>query len=349
MNAPPPEPGTEPAAPPIPVDLVFTYVDGSDPGHAERRCHMAPPSHLSRHHGERDRNVGEITFAVRSALRHMPWLRCIVVVTDAQMPPVDPHLVASGRVRIVDHRDILENEFLPTFNSGAIESALHRIPGLSEIFLFDNDDFMHFSDIPGSMFVAADAAGRISLRLLAHPAWLRLLLQRASGMTTWLLPPANPYTAAIAHACTVLRQGRIRLPWNRIIVPRHVTQVFRKATAARLEDEFGECLAASRRLRFREPGRCSYGTLMYSLEWAWHPEDRVEGLGSTAAQDLAFFDFTGFLASRRRFWRQVEQSHARLACLNNIPLSEQGRFHEVMRRKGLGEPVLAVAGTREGH
>jgi hypothetical protein len=335
MNAVPPNPGTGPAAPPpIPVDLVFTYVDGDDPDHAERRRVM-----VSRPHGYRDRHVGEITFAVRSALRHMPWLRQIVIVTDAQTPPVDAHLVASGRVRIVDHREILDGAFLPTFNSFAIESALHRIPGLSEVFLYSNDDFMHFSDVPGSMFVAADAAGRISLRLLAHPAWPRLLLQRASGMTSWLLPPANPYTDAIARACIVLRQGRNRLPWNRIIVPHHVTQVFRKATAARLEDEFGECLAATRRLRFREPGICSYSSLMYSLEWAWHPDGQVAGLGSRAARDIAFYDFTAFLASRERLWRQVERSTVRLACLNNIPLSERERFHEVMRRKGLGEPL----------
>lgn len=43
-------------------------------------------------------------------------------------------------MRIVKHEDFIPKEFLPVFNSTAIEVHLHRIPGLSDNFVYFNDD-----------------------------------------------------------------------------------------------------------------------------------------------------------------------------------------------------------------
>lgn len=43
-------------------------------------------------------------------------------------------------ISIVDHRAIIAEEFLPTFNSHVIEAHLHKINGLSEHFIYFNDD-----------------------------------------------------------------------------------------------------------------------------------------------------------------------------------------------------------------
>ena len=40
----------------------------------------------------------------------------------------------------MDHREIIEQEYLPTFNSHVIEANLHKIPNLSEHFIYFNDD-----------------------------------------------------------------------------------------------------------------------------------------------------------------------------------------------------------------
>ena len=45
------------------------------------------------------------------------------------------------RSTLVDHAAILPPDALPTFNSHAIESALHRVPDLAEHFVYLNDDF----------------------------------------------------------------------------------------------------------------------------------------------------------------------------------------------------------------
>jgi len=56
-------------------------------------------------------------------------------------------LIKFSLIRLIDLWNCLQEIFprkddLPTFNSAAIECHLHRIPGLSENFLYFNDDFL---------------------------------------------------------------------------------------------------------------------------------------------------------------------------------------------------------------
>jgi hypothetical protein len=76
---------------------------------------------------------------MRAIYMHAPWVRFIYLVTASQLPN---WLNASHpRVRIVNHAALFPDPtHLPTFNSLAIESVLHRIPGLSEYFLYFNND-----------------------------------------------------------------------------------------------------------------------------------------------------------------------------------------------------------------
>lgn len=333
-----------------PVDLVFTYVDGADPAHrAKRRAHGGAGEPTADGSGEgaypqRERwylGVGEITFSVRSVLRWLPWIRTIHVVTDAQRPPVDPELISSGRVRVVDHAEIVPDRYRPVFASTIIESCLHRIPGLSDVWLYDNDDYMHFAPVPPETFVQAGPGGGAALSLKAYRARVRDLLRAASGVMPGFVPHANPYTMGISNAFRVLRR-RARVPRGEILVPRHATQVYRKATAERLEEEFADVLHHNRELRFRSHAQVSYSTLAYTMERQWHREDRVRLWTPLAPDpDIRVYDF---LHCRRpggceRKWRAVQASDARLACLNNVPLFERDRFLETMRLKGLGEPL----------
>ena len=64
-------------------------------------------------------------------------MRRIFLVTAGQRPS---WLADDERITLVDHRDILPADALPTFNSQAIETSLHRIPGLAEHFVYVNDD-----------------------------------------------------------------------------------------------------------------------------------------------------------------------------------------------------------------
>jgi len=79
----------------------------------------------------------ELRYSLRSVHLFAPWVRKIHIVTAGQVPPwLTPH----PKVQLVDHKEILPSEALPTFNSHAIETALHRIPGLAEHWIYFNDD-----------------------------------------------------------------------------------------------------------------------------------------------------------------------------------------------------------------
>ena len=83
----------------------------------------------------------ELRYSIRSVLKFAPWVRHIYIVTNGQLPYwLD---LSHPRVTIVPHHQIFQNlSHLPTFSSPAIESHIHRIPGLSKKFLYMNDDVM---------------------------------------------------------------------------------------------------------------------------------------------------------------------------------------------------------------
>ncbi len=343
----------------LPVDLVFTWVDGDDPAHQAKRrawrgagagaaaasaADRGPAGHRREGTSERERwyrSVGEITYAVRSVVKHMPWVRTIHVVTDGQAPPVDAGLLASGRVRVVDHARIVPDAYRPVFASTIIESCLHRIPGLSEVWLYDNDDFLHFAPVPPSVFLTPSPGGGVALELKAYRASVRETMRAVSDALPPALPRVNPYTTGISNAYRVLR-ARYGVHRRQVLVPRHATQVYRTSTALRIEEELGDVLHALRSLRFRDHRQVSYSTLAYTLERLWHPENRLRPWNPLRPDpDLGVFDFLhcrrpGGCALR---WRAVARSRARLACLNNVPAFERERFARVMESKGLGPPV----------
>ncbi|MEO5852670.1 MAG: stealth conserved region 3 domain-containing protein [Nocardioides sp.] len=162
--------------PTVPVDVVYTWVDGADPAWAERQqARLAASSGVSETAGDRAssgrarfESRDELRYSMRSLHLFAPWVRTVHVVTDGQVPPwLD---VDHPQVHLVDHRDILPDDALPTFNSHAIETALHRIPGLAEHFVYLNDDMLLARPLGPDRFF--DSAGRFAVFTSRHPVGL---------------------------------------------------------------------------------------------------------------------------------------------------------------------------------
>ncbi|XP_068729613.1 N-acetylglucosamine-1-phosphotransferase subunits alpha/beta-like [Montipora capricornis] len=86
----------------------------------------------------------ELKYSLRSVEKHAPWVRNIYIVTNGQIPSWLN--LENPRLKIITHQELFVNKsHLPTFSSPAIESHLHRIPGLSQKFIYLNDDVM-FAD-----------------------------------------------------------------------------------------------------------------------------------------------------------------------------------------------------------
>ncbi|MER6530011.1 stealth family protein [Streptomyces sp. NPDC001508] len=147
------------------VDAVYTWVDGDDPAMAEkRRAHQALSDNpiAPRETGaSRYTSHDELKYALRSLEMYAGFIRHVYLVTDSQIPDwLDPD--AAG-LTVVDHRDILPADALPVFNSHAIESRLHHIPGLSEHYLYFNDDVFVNRPVRAEHFFHGNGIARIPL------------------------------------------------------------------------------------------------------------------------------------------------------------------------------------------
>ncbi len=134
------------------IDIVYTWVDGSDPELNRRRALYASNDKENvkgddKGGDTRYSNLGELAWSVASVNRFMPWVRRIYIVTDGQDPSRELELTLRNfpspiPVEVVDHKVIFRGyeAFLPVFNCNSIETMLWRIPGLSEKYMYFNDD-----------------------------------------------------------------------------------------------------------------------------------------------------------------------------------------------------------------
>jgi hypothetical protein len=134
-----------------PIDVVIAWVDGSNPKLSEKRKQFLPktkkPGILPGALPTRFASNNEIKYCVLSILKFAPFVRNIFIVTDDQIPDIYedvfkyfPERLSS--IRIVDHNEIFRGyeKHLPTFNSISIGNMVWRINGLSENFVYFNDD-----------------------------------------------------------------------------------------------------------------------------------------------------------------------------------------------------------------
>lgn len=134
---------------PQPIDAVITWVDGNDPKLKQKqRQYFQTDENDSTSSSERFYDSNEIYYCIAGILKNAPFINRIFIVTDDQTPQAITNIRshfgndAASRIQIVDHTEIFEGyaQHLPTFNSIAIGTALHRIRGLSDRAVYFNDD-----------------------------------------------------------------------------------------------------------------------------------------------------------------------------------------------------------------
>lgn len=144
----------------FPVDVVYTWVDGSDEEWQRSRAAALgvndPEQFTESATAEaRFRQHDELRYSLRSLERHAPWVNHIWIVTANQVPAW--LRTDHPKVTVVNHHDIWSGEgSLPTFNSHAIEAHLHRIEGLAEHFIYFNDDVFLGRDCAPELFFEAN-------------------------------------------------------------------------------------------------------------------------------------------------------------------------------------------------
>ena len=120
------------------IDFVLIWVDGNDPDwRARKAAYLGEQETDDR--AERYRDWDLLPFWFRGMEQFAPWVRKIWFVCD-QQPPAWLN-TAHPKLNVVRHEDYLPEEYRPAFSSHPIELNLHRIKGLSEKFVYFNDDF----------------------------------------------------------------------------------------------------------------------------------------------------------------------------------------------------------------
>jgi len=198
------------------VDVVYTWVNGSDPAHRE----------LLKKYGRGGwdggyRDYGVIKYSARSIAKFMPWVRNIIIITNGQIPNwVD---TSSPRLRIITHDQIFDDPTnLPTFNSNAIEANIRNIPGLAPCLLYLNDDM--FLAAPLSKDTFFDREGHLKLPMskgfiapmvekMKHNTWHQLMGHSNDVLNSYYYPNAvEPVKHAYpAHVCYFMRRDILEL------------------------------------------------------------------------------------------------------------------------------------------
>ena len=118
------------------IDIVVPWVDGSDPAWLEERSHYKSKTGDMRE--ARYRDWGLMRYWFRAVEKYAPWVRKIHFITWGHIPEwLDTE---NPKLNIVRHEDYMPKEILPVFNSNVLEIFMHRIEGISENFLYFNDD-----------------------------------------------------------------------------------------------------------------------------------------------------------------------------------------------------------------
>lgn len=141
------------------IDFVVTWVDGADPKWLqEKQMYSQKESKTKDAKSTQDaktfREWDTFKYWFRGVEKFAPWVNHIYVVTSGQKPGFLNF--NNPKLTLVSHDRIMPADSLPTFNSRAIEMNLSKIPGLSDQFVYFNDDMYLISKVEPDDFFKSE-------------------------------------------------------------------------------------------------------------------------------------------------------------------------------------------------
>ena len=197
------------------MDIVFTYVDGSNPSWAA--AHSAatgkPVNDI------RCLDHGELVLAARLLKRHCAWLQTVHIVyagdgvAEATLAELE-QLFGPQQLHLVSQDELLP---WPTFSSCVVEAHLHLIPGLSDVFLYCNDDMfigrpLHLRDL-----LHADGRPWIDMSEVAHGAATNLAQEHSDNayrLFRGVFPRHATPRVHVSHFASIMVTQACREAWS---------------------------------------------------------------------------------------------------------------------------------------
>lgn len=296
-----------------PVDAVYTWVDSADPAwQTSYREFMesvpAGEAHPSSRDLARYTSRDELKYSLRSLEMNMPWIRNIYLVTAGQVPCwLDTD---NSKIKVISHADIFESpdECLPTFNSHAIETQISKIDGLSEHFIYVNDDIFFGRPMSPNVFFTGSGAVRYSLAK-AHYAEAtnpRLAVNLAAKLNAELIESKYGKTTALKFKHVAHPQLR------------SVHEIIRNSFAAHVQ--------STARHKFRHVEDISVPSSLA------HYVAAAEGLGVPADVEYSYVDLGGEHLAMK-LYRLIRGKGMQMFCLNEVAsVSEKEKRGQLAKR-----------------
>lgn len=149
------------------IDFVVPWVDDTDPVWQAKKAKYTGTEVQEGNSEVRYRDWDTLKYWFRGIEKFAPWVRYVYFVTDDQKPQWlnTDH----PKLRWIKHTDFIPEEYLPTFSCHTIEWNLHRIPDISENFVFFNDDVYMIRPTEPEDFFVDDLPCDLPLLGLLYP------------------------------------------------------------------------------------------------------------------------------------------------------------------------------------
>jgi len=313
------------------VDMVFTWVDGTDDKIIQQRNMYKKENNNIHNPRVRYEQLNEIIFSIKSVLKFIKWINKIYIVTNNQIPPIDKYLIESGKVIIIDQNDIIPKKYLPTFNSDVVESFLHNIEGLSEIFLYNNDDMMHFNYVKrNDVYKIKNNKIVFKIRSTYHPIKSKKnILFNLYSLYKKIVPPSE-YSQRLDYTRKLLYNHYHYDDNNIDLVNNHHTKFLRKSTMKYIEDEFSEELHKMRKHRFRSVEYIQYLFLFMNVDNKLHKNIIIEKSNNSHVYVRHFDKKIKINHFMNNIFTTILENRPKFACLNSMDYSFKDKFEECM-------------------
>lgn len=310
------------------TDVVIAWVDGDDPVHKRKKAQYLTGKKETDFDdiagAMRYRSTGEIYYCIASILRYASWVRKIYIVTDSQDPHVDEFVrnnfpENTKPIEIVDHKVLFRGyeEYLPTFNSLSIATMLWRIPGISDRFLYFNDDVFLASPAEESMWFDGEKTYIYADRFPA--IWARLI--------RWAKHLGKSHKT-FGHKDPMLNAADLLNSSYFYLFP-HAPVPMRRSWYEKFYSEHPDTLIHNIRHRFREPSQFSSPNLFYLST------EREGNLGVRSPKGTTCFFKPSVKKDNDYMKRKISEAESNKAlkfgCINSLgetTREEQILFHD---------------------
>jgi hypothetical protein len=233
------------------IDVVYTWVNHQDEAWLnlyQAACSAVPEAgsaHETASTLARFQNRDELLFSIKSVKKYAPWVNHIYVVTNCVLPA---DLVGDDQVTKVAHEEIFPDVgVLPNFNSRAIETNLHHIEGLSEQFLYFNDDFFLCRPVYKDDFFSPDG------KVLVFPSKHDMPYRKVGVL--------SPFEHGALNACRLITEDTGYVSRKRL---HHAPYALVRNTLYEIEARYQTLIDSTRTHKFRHNADLPLATSMHA-------------------------------------------------------------------------------------